>query len=539
MSKKSGSNKRKLQRDVEFLNEVVEHNGRAMGDGPKKKKWTRHDIKTNVKPLKPTQEDMFEAYFRGDDLAAYGSAGTGKAQPMSAKILTPEGWTTMSDITVGTHIITPKGTTTTVTRIFPQGLKDIFTITFHDGSQTQCCAEHLWKCWYTKQLGQPPKQYVIQTFEIMELLKQGISVRIPVITPTNISDVEVPLDPYSVGGMLGDDVEGEGNLTFIPNIYMQSSPAQRWELLQGLMDRDGIVNQPFEGSQEISLCVTNHEIAVQVQELVWSLGGTCAVTEQRKSQDSVTYTLQLMHSTPTKFFKLSEKQELCSSVDGVVLRRAIRNIELSSHEEAQCITVDDDDHLYITDDYIVTHNTFLALYLGMLDVLEKRDQRSRIIIVRSAVPTRDQGFLPGTLEEKQMHYENPYRDIFAELFHKYSTYDDLKAAGIVEFVTTTFVRGLTWDNAVVIIDEGQNMTWHEINSIMTRIGENTRIIFTGDLIQTDLNRKSSDQTGMNEFLTVVERMHGFSLLKFTTADIVRSGFVKHWIETCEELGVGG
>lgn len=200
-------------------------------------------------------------------------------------------------------------------------------------------------------------------------------------------------------------------------------------------------------------------------------------------------------------------------------------------------------HSYFNDNQVVaygsagTGKTFLGLYLAITDVISKREQRERVIIVRSAVPTRDQGFLPGTLEEKQMHYENPYRDIMCELFGRASTYDDMKEVGLIEFMTTSFVRGLTWDNCVVVIDEGQNMTWHEINSIMTRIGKNTRIVFTGDLIQTDLNRRSNDKTGMADFVKVAEKMSSFELVHFTTHDIVRGHFVKEWIETCEDIGI--
>lgn len=200
-------------------------------------------------------------------------------------------------------------------------------------------------------------------------------------------------------------------------------------------------------------------------------------------------------------------------------------------------------HSYFNDNQVVaygsagTGKTFLALYLAITDILAKRNQRERIIVVRSAVPTREQGYLPGTLEEKQMHYENPYRDIMAELFGRFSTYDDMKEAGLIEFMTTSFIRGLTWDNCVVIVEEGQNMTWHEINSTMTRVGENTRIIFTGDLIQTDLNKRNNDTTGMADFIKVAQKMDSFDLIKFTTHDIVRGKFVKEWIETCEELGI--
>lgn len=611
MSKKKSGSKKRNSQEVEFLTEVINHNGRAMNDGPKKKHWTRHDIKTNVKPLKPSQEDMFEAYFQGDQIVAYGSAGTGKAQPLTANILTPDGWVSMRDISPGDIITTPTGETTTVTNIFPQGKKNIFTITFHDGSQTKCCAEHLWECWYAEKPGYKTTKHVIQTSDIMALMEDGISVRIPLIVPQETPDLEFSIDPYTMGVLLGtgcfasnrvvvatqdnsiintlnervlngykfkkipssnieycvvkntrttgrnqyvqllDDMGLHGRKSdskFIPDCYMRGSVDQRWELLQGLMDSDGTVNCNAREGRDISFCTTSKQLASQVQELVWSLGGTCTLGTRRpkythnteKLHGLIVYNLQMMHSSPKQFFKLERKQTLCHSEFArgcQTLRREVNSIELTSFEEAQCIMVDDEHHLYVTDDYTVTHNTFLALYLGLLDVLDNYEQRDKIIIVRSAVPTREQGFLPGTLEEKQMHYEDPYRDALAELFHKKTTYDDMKDSHVIEFITTSFIRGLTWDNAVVIVEEVQNMTWHEINSVMTRIGHNARIIFTGDLVQTDLNRRSNDQTGMVDFIKVVEKMNDFSLIKFTTHDIVRSGFVKNWIETCEELGI--
>jgi phosphate starvation-inducible protein PhoH len=114
-----------------------------------------------------------------------------------------------------------------------------------------------------------------------------------------------------------------------------------------------------------------------------------------------------------------------------------------------------------------TGKTYLALYLALCDVLDGNHDQNHLIIVRSAVATREVGFLPGTLEEKIAMYEIPYRDILADLFRRHSTYDDMKTAGIIKFMTTSFVRGLTWDNAVVVVDEGQNMNWQEINGAMS------------------------------------------------------------------------
>ena len=181
-----------------------------------------------------------------------------------------------------------------------------------------------------------------------------------------------------------------------------------------------------------------------------------------------------------------------------------------------------------------TGKTFLALYLAFLEVLDKR-QQTKIILVRSAVPTREIGHLPGTLEEKTALYELPYHDICWELVGRKSTYQDMKDAGVIEFMTTSFIRGLTWDNAVVIVDEGENMTFHEIDSIMTRLGENSRVIFTGDLVQTDLDGRRNGVCGMKQFLNVVDNMDEFASIHFSVKDIVRSGFVKSWITASQQV----
>ena len=180
-----------------------------------------------------------------------------------------------------------------------------------------------------------------------------------------------------------------------------------------------------------------------------------------------------------------------------------------------------------------TGKTFLALYLALNEVLQKN--QNKIIIVRSAVATRDIGFLPGSLEEKAAVYEIPYQDILSDLVGKSSTYNDMKEAGIIEFMTTSYVRGLTWDNAIIIIDEGENMTFHEINSIITRLGKNSRIIFSGDLPQTDLDGRKHGACGMADALRVFSNMEDFADVHFTVQDIVRSDTVKEWIIASQEI----
>jgi len=184
-----------------------------------------------------------------------------------------------------------------------------------------------------------------------------------------------------------------------------------------------------------------------------------------------------------------------------------------------------------------TGKSYIVAYLAMVDILENRSGATKLIIVRSAVPTREVGHLPGTLEEKVAPYELPYKDIFHDLFGRVSTYEDMKKARKIEFMTTTNIRGLTWDDSIIFIDEGQNMSFHEINSVVTRLGKNSKIIFSGDYIQTDL-RKRGDVSGIEEFSRVVDRMSDvFCTVRFTSNDVVRSQFVKDWIIACEECKV--
>lgn len=180
-----------------------------------------------------------------------------------------------------------------------------------------------------------------------------------------------------------------------------------------------------------------------------------------------------------------------------------------------------------------TGKSYCALYLAFKDILvEKLYQK--VIIVRSTVPVREQGFLPGTQEEKEAIYEAPYEDILADLFKRNSTYKDMKKAGLIEFKSSSYIRGLTWDDSIVLIDEAQNMTLEELNSIMGRIGQNSKVIVLGDTLQNDLVKRSNDQSGFPTFLKVIQKMDCFEEIKFTKEDIIRSGFVKEWITAFEE-----
>ena len=156
--------------------------------------------------------------------------------------------------------------------------------------------------------------------------------------------------------------------------------------------------------------------------------------------------------------------------------------------------------------------------------------QNKVIIVRSAVPSRDLGFLPGNVKEKIREYETPYRSICTDLFNRGDAYDILKSKGIIEFMSTSFVRGITLYDSIVILEEVQNMSFNEIYSVLTRIGKNCRVIISGDFRQSDLER-----SGIQKFMRVIKKMKSFSFIEFGIQDIVRSDFVKELIvATIEE-----
>lgn len=187
-----------------------------------------------------------------------------------------------------------------------------------------------------------------------------------------------------------------------------------------------------------------------------------------------------------------------------------------------------------------TGKTFVAMYNAFREIFSD-SPFERIIIVRSAVPSRDIGHLPGNEKEKAAVYMQPYVEICKELFPRFGekAYCKLKEQGRIEFMITSFVRGLTLDNAIVIVDECQNMNDMELNSIMTRVGQNTKIVFCGDFRQTDLSKKH-DVSGLKKLMAIINHMPAFRTVEFGIDDIVRSELVKQYIVArmhCEDLAL--
>lgn len=199
---------------------------------------------------------------------------------------------------------------------------------------------------------------------------------------------------------------------------------------------------------------------------------------------------------------------------------------------------DNPDHCFFLCGSAGTGKTFLATHLALIDLLSEYNHYKKIVIIRSPVQVRDLGFTPGTEEEKMALYEKPYKRIFDEMFPYANSYEHMKEKGLVEFESTSFLRGQTFNDSLIIVDECQNMSFQEINTVATRIGEGSKVFFCGDMKQSDLNKKANDVSGFGPFFEIMKNMPDWcKIVEFKPEDIVRSGFVKSYILQKEYLSL--
>ena len=190
-----------------------------------------------------------------------------------------------------------------------------------------------------------------------------------------------------------------------------------------------------------------------------------------------------------------------------------------------------------------TGKTFVSLYLALQDVLDLKNPADKVILVRSLIPTREIGFLPGDEEDKAALYQVPYQNMVRFMFEMpneqsfNNLYDKLKGQGSLFFLSTSFLRGLTFDNSIIIVDEAQNLNFHELDTIITRVGQDSKILFCGDFSQTDL-QKQNEKNGLHDFLRILEEMEEFNCTEFNIGDIVRSGFVRSYLINKIKMGIG-
>ena len=215
------------------------------------------------------------------------------------------------------------------------------------------------------------------------------------------------------------------------------------------------------------------------------------------------------------------------------LRDITREYNLTDKQQQVIQSYDEGNNL-ILHGLAGTGKTWLACYLGIDDVVSGGNY-NKVILFRSVVPTRDMGFLPGSVKQKAQIYEEPYRAVYNELIGRGDAYEILKTKNLVEFSTTSFLRGLTFDHTIIIVDEVNNMSFHELDSLITRSGKNTKIIFCGDFRQSDLTN-SVEREGLKRFFDILNNIDGFNYFEFEENDIVRSRLVKSYIIAKHRMG---
>ena len=183
-----------------------------------------------------------------------------------------------------------------------------------------------------------------------------------------------------------------------------------------------------------------------------------------------------------------------------------------------------------------TGKTYIGLSLAFEEVLDPSNDYEKVVIIRSTVATRDIGFLKGDDKEKIAVYETPYSSLCMELFNISDAYESLKTQGTVQFMSTSFVRGITLNNCVIIIDEFENLSFHELDTVITRMGKNSKIVFCGDYTQSDLT-KTNERNGCLDFMRILKAMNRFEFIEFGIEDIVRGETVRDYIIAKYKLGL--
>lgn len=350
-------------------------------------------------------------------------------QPLDAKIVTPDGWTTMGSLKEGSFVIGQDGKPTQVIGVFPKGKKDVYRVTTSDGTSTECCEDHLWftQTQYEKKQGQKGSVRTLR-----EIKSSHVKHYLPRNEAVEYNAKKLKLSAYTLGSNLTPNA-------FIPDIYKQASIKDRVSLIDGLMN----------GKQKNTITFKNKRLALDFIEIVRSLGGRTELNNSTQGSWSVNFNL------PKKLNSIHANEEVVSGPE-------IISIELVGKKEVQCIRVDNKDSLYLTDDFIVTHNT---------------------------------------LEDKMSAWMGPIQDNFeAILGQSRISLETLMGNGTIEIMPPTFIRGRSLANTMIIVDEAQGLNLHEVKTIATRVHESSKLVLTGDVRQIDNPFITMNDNGLSQII---------------------------------------
>ena len=567
-------------------------------------------MSVNIKCKNENQKLVIESIKNNEITIVSGLPGTGKAQPLTSKVLTPNGWVTMGEIKLNDYVTTPKGDKTKVTGVYPQGLKDIYKITFSDGREVESCDEHLWKVYYRQWAD---KYRVLSLRDVIDNHSKKIDdgrLYIPLIDSSNNEDVELPINPYLLGSLIGDGGMTNNSLTFsnqdeevlelvgehldergyqlkkfkhgkydygitsinkiktsgkkghytnlfklelselnlygkksenkfIPTIYKNSSKRQKLELIQGLMDTDGTTDTR---RCSVSFSTSSKQLCEDFVDMINSIGGITKIYEKSPTytykgevrNGLINYNISIRYPNPEDFFTLKRKKNICKNYQYKNLNLRIKNIEYVGKKESQCIMISDDNHLYVTDNYITTHNTFLAC-AEALKLIKTKPKYKKILLVKSVIqlPGEELGFLPGDLKDKLDPYMISFIDNFEKIIGESLT-NKLRELGLIQIQPLAFVRGRSIDNTIIIVDEAQNISIQNMRTLMTRIGDNSKMVILGDVKQKDI--KNPKNSSLEVVIDKFKGIDGFGCVSLRNPDdIVRNPIIKIIEKVFEEL----
>jgi predicted ribonuclease YlaK len=508
-----------------------------------------------IKGKNALQRCALDALMNFGIVAILGNFGSGKAVPNSTKIPTPYGYKRMGDIKVGDLVFDENGNPTPVTGVFPQGKIDNYKVTFSDGRSAYCNDEHIWTCYTSKK---HLKNVTVREMLDTGLYTETHSVRykIPRSKAVQYDEKKYEIDPYVIGSFLGNGCCREKPLTMssndeeqisevarligceytknsgknyswvfkkngkplhtkeffadyptllnkysfeksIPEEYKYGSIKQRYELLQGLMDTDGHIDNAVKGRTSYSS--TSYQLIKDIQEICWSLGMSATIrVDNREKNKHVCYDLGIAcnREEKSKLFRLTRKRSIAVlyGLNNAPRTKnktlSITNIEkMPEQEEMTCILVGNDSHLFLTEQFLVTHNTYLATKMGLYHVLEKGSCAKMVCVRETRGEGEQQGYLPGSLEEKIAPFNFP---IAQQLDGGEWEMEKLKSSGQLEFQVPYYMKGTTYNETVMVVDEAEDLKEQQIRLIGTRIGANSKLFFVGDYRQSVINKTTDN-----------------------------------------------
>lgn len=545
--------------------------------------------KFHLEFLNQAQKLAWAAFDQHDVLFLLGPAGCGKALTMGSKLFTRDGSVEMRDAKIGMEIANPDGGYSKIMGVFPQGKKQVCRVHFSDESYVDCCEEHLWSVSHSDNGW---KDRVVDTRYLEANCRRSDGKRVLSIKttrPVNFDRKEYSISPYLMGLLISEGNLTNSNVVFttceeeilvrastllpddyvckskgidhrivktkrsskkniykealkecelwgkhsfekfIPQEYQYGSVDQRIALLQGLMDGDGGV----EKTGAITYCTTSYDLAEDFCQLVYSLGGTTRIRRKEGSLKDdgsryrISFRCYVNLPADVEIFFLSRKARLVKARSKYMPKRYVSSVERLGDEEMQCISVDHKDSLYLTDNYTVTHNTHLACAFAISEILSNR--KRKVVLTRPIVEAGERlGYLPGTFEEKVNPYMMPMWDCIEKCVGREGGQRD-KINAALEVAPIAFMRGRTFDDAVCIFDEAQNATMSQLKLFMTRFGQNSKIIITGDPKQSDIGYDSA----LMPVVKKLEDLQGIGVIHFKASSIVRHPLIGSILEKLE------